>query len=54
MLMIEDISTEKRIKSTMARYMDPSLAERVMQAGEELGRRALRMIPAMVASLATT
>jgi adenylate cyclase len=36
MLMVEDISTEKRVKSTMARYMDPSLAERVMQAGQDL------------------
>ena len=36
MLMIEDISTEKRIKSTMARYMDPSLAERVLQAGQDI------------------
>jgi len=36
MIMIDDISTEKRIKSTMARYMDPSLAERVLQAGQEL------------------
>jgi adenylate cyclase len=36
MIMIEDISTEKRIKSTMARYMDPSLAERVLQAGQDL------------------
>jgi len=36
MIMIEDISTEKRVKSTMARYMDPSLAEQVMQAGQDL------------------
>jgi adenylate cyclase len=36
MIMVEDISTEKRIKSTMARYMDPSLAERVMQAGQDI------------------
>jgi adenylate cyclase len=36
MLMIEDISTEKRIKSTMARYMDPSLADRVLQAGQDI------------------
>ena len=36
MLMIEDISTEKRIKSTMARYMDPSLAEKVLQAGQDI------------------
>jgi adenylate cyclase len=36
MLMVEDISTEKRVKSTMARYMDPSLAERVLQAGHDI------------------
>ena len=36
MMMIEDISTEKRVKSTMARYMDPSLAEQVLQAGQDL------------------
>jgi adenylate cyclase len=36
MIMIEDISTEKRIKATMARYMDPSLAERVLQAGQDI------------------
>ena len=26
MLMFEDISTEKRMKSTMSRYMDPTCA----------------------------
>jgi adenylate cyclase len=36
MVMIEDISSEKRIKSTMARYMDPALAERLLEEGEEL------------------
>jgi adenylate cyclase len=36
MIMIEDISTEKRIKSTMARYMDPSLADRVLEAGQDI------------------
>jgi len=36
MLMIEDISTEKRVKSTMSRYMDPSLADRLLQSGEEI------------------
>ncbi len=32
--MLEDISTEKRMKSMMSRYMDPSLADRLM-GGEE-------------------
>jgi adenylate cyclase len=30
MVMIEDISTEKRMKSTMSRYMDPTLADQMM------------------------
>ena len=36
MIMIEDISSEKRMKSTMARYMDPSIAAKVLEGGEEL------------------
>lgn len=36
MLMIEDISSEKRMKSTMSRYMDPTLADQLMAEGEEL------------------
>jgi adenylate cyclase len=36
MLMIEDITSEKRMKSTMARYMDPSLADKLLEAGEDL------------------
>ncbi len=34
MLMIEDISSEKRMKSTMARYMDPTLADKLLAGGE--------------------
>jgi adenylate cyclase len=34
-LMLDDISTEKRMKSTMARHMDPSVAEKLLQSGEE-------------------
>jgi adenylate cyclase len=34
MLMIEDISSEKRMKSTMSRYMDPELADQLMAAGD--------------------
>ncbi len=33
MLMIEDISSEKRMKSTMSRYIDPSIADRLLEAG---------------------
>ncbi len=36
MLMMEDISKEKRLKSTMSRYMDPSLADKLVAAGAEL------------------
>ncbi len=36
MVMIEDISSEKRMKSTMSRYMDPGLAEQLMGGGEDL------------------
>ena len=35
MLMLEDISTEKRVKSTMARYMDPAIAARMLDGGGE-------------------
>ncbi len=34
MIMIEDISSEKRMKSTMSRYMDPGLADQLMNAGD--------------------
>ena len=32
LLMIEDISTEKRVKATMARYMDPAIAARMLDS----------------------
>ena len=35
MLMIEDISSEKRLKSTMSRYMDPGIADRMLAGGAE-------------------
>ncbi len=35
MVMIEDISNEKRMKSTMSRYMDPALADKLLAAGED-------------------
>jgi len=34
MVMIEDITSEKRMKSTMSRYMDPALADQLMNAGD--------------------
>ncbi|MEE3288334.1 MAG: adenylate/guanylate cyclase domain-containing protein, partial [Pseudomonadota bacterium] len=35
MLMIEDISGEKRMKSTMSRYMDPAIADQLLTGGGE-------------------
>jgi adenylate cyclase len=35
MVMIEDISTEKRLKSTMVRYMDPGVADQLLESGAE-------------------
>ncbi len=34
MVMIEDISTEKRIKSTMSRYIDPGIADQLLTGNE--------------------
>jgi len=36
MIIIDDISTEKRLKSTMSRYMDPGLANQLLEDGEDL------------------
>jgi adenylate cyclase len=36
LIMIEDITSEKRMKSTMSRYMDPSIAARLLQTGTEI------------------
>lgn len=36
MIMLEDISSEKRMKSTMSRYMDPDIAEQLMAGGEDV------------------
>ena len=36
MIMIEDISSEKRMKSTMSRYMDPGLADQLLEGGEDI------------------
>jgi adenylate cyclase len=35
MLMLEDISSEKRMKSTMSRYMDPAIAAQLMGSGKQ-------------------
>ena len=36
MVMLEDISGEKRVRSTMARYMDPVLADQLVRRDEEI------------------
>lgn len=36
LLMIDDISEEKRMKGTMARYMDPAIANELMASGAEM------------------
>ncbi len=35
-IMIENISSEKRMKSTMSRYMDPSIADQLLSNGADL------------------
>jgi adenylate cyclase len=35
LVMIEDISSEKRVRSTLARYMDPDLADRLLDSSSE-------------------
>jgi adenylate cyclase len=36
MIIIDDISTEKRMKSTMSRYMDPGIADQLLAGGEDI------------------
>ncbi len=36
MIMMEDISSEKRMKTTMARYMNPEIAEQLLAGGEDI------------------
>jgi adenylate cyclase len=43
MLMIEDISNEKRLKATMSRYMDPGIADKMLASGAEaLGGQSVK------------
>ena len=42
MIMIEDISNEKRMKSTMSRYIDPSIANQLLASGgDSMGGKSL-------------
>jgi adenylate cyclase len=36
MVVIEDISSEKRVKATMSRYMDPGLADQLLTGAEDI------------------
>ncbi len=36
MIVIEDITSEKRVKSTMSRYMDPGLADELLTRGDDI------------------
>jgi len=36
MIIVDDISSEKRMKSTMSRYMDPGLADQILAGGEDI------------------
>ncbi|MBF0457545.1 MAG: GAF domain-containing protein [Nitrospirae bacterium] len=36
MIILEDISGEKRMKSTMSRYMDPALADQLLAGGDDI------------------
>ena len=36
LLMFEDISSEKRMKSTMSRYMDPGIADQLLEGGSDI------------------
>ncbi len=36
MIMLEDISEEKRVKGTMARYMDPAIADQLLASGQDV------------------
>ena len=46
MIIIEDISAEKRLKSTMSRYMDPGVADRLLAKDQEIlgGRSAMATV----------
>jgi adenylate cyclase len=36
MIIIDDITNEKRMKSTLSRHMDPGLADQILEGGEEI------------------
>ena len=36
MLIIEDITSEKRVKSTLSRHMEPAIADQLLESGEDI------------------
>ncbi len=44
MLMLEDISGEKRMRSTMARYMDPNIANQLLESGDLSGTSSVSTV----------
>lgn len=36
MIVFEDITSEKRMKATMSRYMDPGIADQLLESGEDI------------------
>jgi adenylate cyclase len=36
MIVFEDITSEKRMKSTMSKYMDPGIADQLLESGEDI------------------
>jgi len=44
MLVFEDITTEKRVRSTMAKYMDRTLADKLLEGGELAGTTQLATV----------
>lgn len=44
MIMMEDISTEKRMKSTMSLYMDAGIADQLLAGGEVSGRSTVATV----------
>ena len=36
LVIFEDISSEKRVKTTMSRYMDPAIADQLLEKGSEI------------------
>ena len=44
MIMMEDISTEKRMKSTMSLYMDAGIADQLLEGGEVSGRSTVATV----------